>query len=119
MRGSGEEDKFQEECVKWLQLQYKKLLYHHSPNGGKRDPREAAKFKRMGTRSGCPDLMFYKRSGNYVGLATELKRGKNTATDNQEDFMAELRKEGWLCVTIWTMDVFMKTVNDYMRGANN
>jgi hypothetical protein len=111
------EDNFQIACVAWLKLQYPKLLVHHSPNGGKRNGREAAKFKRMGTRSGCPDVMIYKQSPPYVGLAIELKRGKNGTTENQEKFMAELTENGWLCITVWTMDEFMRLVKGYMSNS--
>ena len=46
---------------------------HHSPNGGKRNAREAAKFKRMGTRSGFPDLFLAYPNKQYAGLFIELK----------------------------------------------
>lgn len=111
------EDNFQEIAVKWIKLQYPKVLVHHSPNGGKRNAKEAAKFKRMGTRAGCPDLMIYKQSPPYVGLAIELKVGANGTTPGQDSFMAELDENGWFCVVVWEMDVLMRTVNGYLSNA--
>lgn len=109
------EDDFQKSCVKWLKLQHPGLLVHHSPNGGKRNAREAAKFKAMGTRAGCPDLQIYRRNGSYAGLAIEIKVGDNKPTDNQISFMRELTAQGWFCIVINHMDLFIKTVNGYMR----
>lgn len=111
------EDNFQIAAVAWIKLQYPKLLLHHSPNGGKRNGREALKFKRMGTRPGCPDIMIYRQSEPYAGLAIELKVGRNTVRDSQGDFMAELRENGWYCAVAYNLDVVMKTVNGYMSNA--
>lgn len=108
------EDNLQKACVKWFKLQYPKKLIHHSPNGGKRNAREAAKFKAMGTKAGCPDLMIYQQTTDYVGLAIELKVGTNKATENQDAFIAELRANGWYVVMVYRMDVFINTVKGYM-----
>lgn len=111
------EDNLQKACVKWFKMQYPKISIHHSPNGGKRNAREALKFKLMGTKAGHPDMVVYRRNALYVGLAIELKVGKNTATDNQVEFMAELTANGWYCVIVYTMDVFIKEVKNYMLTA--
>lgn len=111
------EDNFQIAAVTWIKLQYPELLIHHSPNGGKRNAREAAKFKRMGTRPGCPDIMIYRQSAPYVGLAIELKVGRNSITDSQETFLTELGENGWHCAVAYNLDVVMKTVNGYMSNA--
>ena len=108
------EDNFQKACVRWFKLQYPKVLIHHSPNGGKRNAREAAKFKAMGTRAGHPDLVIYRRNASYVGLAIELKVGTNKTTENQDAFLAELTANGWYCTVVYKMDVFIQTVKDYM-----
>jgi len=61
--------------------------------------------------------MIYQQSAPYVGLAIELKCGKNTATENQEQFMTELRANGWYCLTIWKIDDFIRLVNGYMSNV--
>lgn len=50
------EDKLQKACVKWFDYAYPKyrLTLHHSPNGGKRNSIEAAKFKQMGVLQDSP-----------------------------------------------------------------
>lgn len=64
----------QEQFVAHAWLTKKNVIHHHSPNGGYRNPIEAAKFKRLGTSAGFPDLFIpYPRKG-YHGLFIELKR---------------------------------------------
>lgn len=42
-----------------------KMLYH-VPNGGKRNPAEAARFKAMGVKAGVPDLCMAAAKGSCV-----------------------------------------------------
>ncbi len=80
-----EEEALQMQCVKWFEMSYPafKGLLHHSPNGGKRNLREAARFKAMGTRAGFPDLaLLVPRRGRY-GLFVEMKSGHGRQTAEQ------------------------------------
>lgn len=45
-------------------------LLHHIPNGGKRNAREGARFKRMGVKAGVPDIAFPIPRGGYHGGKT-------------------------------------------------
>lgn len=69
-------------------------LLHHSPNEGKRAPRKA---KRLGIRSGFPDLILPVPSADqkHIGLAIELKRGDNRPTENQRWWLEQLQAQGW------------------------
>ncbi len=90
---SGPEDAEQKALLCWCSENYKKYpelkWLHHSPNGGSRDKREAAKFKVMGTKNGFPDLILLVPRGIFHGLLIELKtlkvkKHKNAgATDEQ------------------------------------
>lgn len=51
-----------------------KMLYH-VPNGGKRNPAEAARFKAMGVKAGVPDLCLPVPMNGYAGLYIEMKYG--------------------------------------------
>lgn len=57
--------------------------YFHCPNGGKRSPAEAARFKAMGVISGVPDIIVID-SGRCIAI--ELKAGKGTLTANQKRY---------------------------------
>lgn len=111
------EDDLQMVCVKWFDAQYPQygLLLHHSPNGGKRNAREAARFKRMGVRAGFPDLQLLVANQGYNGLFTELKAGKGTQSDSQKVFQAILEAQGYKYVVIRTLDQFQQEIENYLK----
>jgi hypothetical protein len=78
----------------------------HCPNGEKRDKAVAARLQAMGVKAGVPDVLLPVRSadGRYVGLAIELKHGQNVATREQEAWLTELERQGWMTLVCydWT-----------------
>lgn len=78
------EDDLQKACVTWFRLQYPepKYLIHHSPNGGKRNAREAGRLKAQGVRAGFPDLIILSE---YDFICIEMKSEKGTLSDNQKE----------------------------------
>jgi len=68
---------------------------HHSPNGGLRSMREGAKFKKMGTSRGFPDLEFPVPLNGYHGLYIEMKSPNGTLTPEQKYWGAYLLKMGY------------------------
>lgn len=77
-------------------LRKNNIIHNHSPNGGHRDIREGAKFKRLGTSAGFPDLEIpYPRKG-YHGLYIELKRIKGgVLSDSQVYWRDFLLSQGY------------------------
>ena len=73
----------------------------HTPNGEKRDKATAAKLKRMGVRAGVPDVLMPIMNAApiggefFVGLAIELKVGRNTVSDEQAAWLECLQLNGW------------------------
>lgn len=76
----------------------------HTPNGGKRNAREAARLKRMGVRAGWPDYFFHVPLVRVVqgatlaigGLLIELKAGDYPrATESQLEQIALLTSCGY------------------------
>src|SRR5690606_24999959 len=79
----------------WLDRQG--IIWYHIPNGGYRNPIEAAKFKRMGVKSGVPDICIPMARKGYHGLYIELKRvsgGKLSTT--QTEWRDKLLREGYI-----------------------
>lgn len=65
----------------------------HTPNGGRRDAREAARLKRMGVKAGVPDVRIetlYENDDWSFGTPSifeiELKTGKNKQTEAQKQW---------------------------------
>lgn len=79
----------------------KGLLFWHTPNSGKRHIAEAMKFRRMGVRSGVPDLTML-HDGNAFAL--ELKGPQGRVTDNQLEFMDDWKRAGGLGDFAYSID---------------
>lgn len=71
----------------WAIQQYPELeLMYHIPNGGSRNPIEAANLKRQGVRSGVPDICLPVPRGKYSALYIEMKYGDNKPTEKHETY---------------------------------
>lgn len=112
------EEHLQESCVRWFDLQYPshRLLLHHSPNGGRRDAREGARFKAMGTRAGFPDLILLLPSiaGNY--LAMEMKSDKGRQTESQKAMQSAIVNAGGSYAVVRSFDEFRNIVDFWMKN---
>lgn len=100
MARSGSEDGEQLAIMCWCALnlkQYPELRWlHHSPNGGFRNQREAAKFKAMGVKRGFPDLTLPIRRKQYAGLYIELKKIKGGVVSNEQaEWKTHLNEQGY------------------------
>jgi len=113
------EEHLQESCVRWFDLQYPPLrpLLHHSPNGGRRDVREAARFKRMGTRAGFPDLILLLPSIGGHFLAMELKYGKGVQTESQKAMEKAIKAAGGHYAVIRCFDNFFDIVSGWVENS--
>ncbi|WP_417211984.1 VRR-NUC domain-containing protein [Acinetobacter venetianus] len=105
-----------EEC-KYIRYKNKPVsdYLHHSPNGGFRNKKEAARFKKMGTKNGFPDLFMFIAKGIFKGLFIEMKSGKNTTTNDQEDLHRILNEEGYKVVVCYTVRGAIQAIKDYLN----
>lgn len=66
------------------------------PNGGKRDPKEAARLKKEGVLAGVPDVCIAEARGAWHGMYIELKRADGgRVSDEQKKVIEKLRKRGY------------------------
>lgn len=68
------------------------------PNGGKRNPREAARLKKAGVMPGVSDLFLAYPCGGRHGLWIEMKAAKPhnaRLTTAQADWLEEMQKMGY------------------------
>jgi hypothetical protein len=86
----------------WLCLVLPGALIWHVPNGGKREPREAAKLKKMGVVPGATDLMIL--AAGYPLLCLEIKTQAGRLTADQHDFHLRVRKNGGKVSTVRGID---------------
>ena len=90
-----------------------RLLYH-IPNGGRRDPKEAAFLKRQGVKAGVPDLCLPVARKGYHGLYIELKYGRNKPTQDQRRWLSELSKQGYCVVTCYGWEQAKTWIEGYL-----
>jgi hypothetical protein len=130
------EDDIQRALFDWIALATPRIpqlaVAFHCPNGGRRDPREAARLKGLGVRAGVPDVMiphpspaatFEARFGpqefvtrampRFYGLAIELKSEKGRETNDQVNWAGRLWRAGWMVKTCRSFDEARQTIADY------
>lgn len=112
------EDNIQTACVKWFDYQFPKyrLLLHSSPNGGKRNAREAARFKVMGTRAGFPDLILLLPRHGYTCLAIEMKAYNGRQSEKQKEWQAVAERNGIKYVVCRSFEEFSYLIYRYLES---
>lgn len=107
------EDAEQEAVVEYCDLLHIPIV--HIPNEGKRSLSYAARMKKMGLRSGFPDLLVPLARGGYHGLFIEMKYGKNKTTKEQKEWLERLSAEGYACTVCYNAAEAIKTIESYNR----
>ena len=110
------EDDLQMQCVTWFRLQFPKFarLLHHSPNGGRRNAREGARFKKMGVQPGFPDLVLLVAANGYHALMLELKTRTGRQQDTQKEYQQLVEAQGYKYVVIRSLEHFITEVKRYL-----
>ncbi len=104
--------------LQWLELQYPELRAHtfHVPNERKAKPLTGLILKTMGVRSGVSDLFIAYPVGRYHGMFVEMKSLKGRATQNQMDFLIQMRKAGYYACISKGLNEFMLHIETYLKG---
>ena len=114
------EDSEQITLFKWAQFRsgkYPELeLMFHIPNGGKREAREAARFKAMGVKAGVPDIFLPAARGIYHGLFVEMKAPGGRVSTFQKSTLQALAKQGYKAVICFGWEEAAKTIVEYLEG---
>lgn len=89
------EDDLQMAVADYLRFQCPSLMWWHTPNGGRRNAKEGARFKRMGVLPGVADILMFWRTGDKTHKAAiELKAGKNSQEPTQKIFEHNWKFQG-------------------------
>lgn len=89
---------------------------HHSPNE-ELDATARQLAASMGTRPGFLDYVLIIRSGNFVGLAFELKAPKphgRKPTRDQRVWLSHFTEQDWLAKVAYGADHALKILDDYI-----
>ena len=103
----------------FMQYQYPELkLLYHIPNEGKRSKRTGARMKQLGLKSGVPDVCLPTAHGGYIGLYIEMKVKPNKPTENQKEWLRELRRSGHFTAVAYSFEEAQKLIEEYLRLLN-
>lgn len=105
----------QETVIEWCD--WARVPVFAIPNGGKRNPAEAAHLKRQGVRAGVPDLFVPVANNAHHGLFIEMKVGKNKPTDNQKQWLARLSAQGYEARVCWGATDAIETIKEYLADV--
>jgi len=108
------ESHLQQQCIKWMQYQHSNIVFFHVPNGGKRNVREAVRFKREGVISGVADIIILRPNKSKHGLLIELKTLIGKQSPEQKDFQQNVGRWNYQYSICRSLDQFMKCVTDYV-----
>lgn len=96
------------------------------PNGGKRNPREAKRFKAQGVKSGVSDLFLPIPREQYSGLWVEMKKpvkdyrgpaaARNAVTKNQKSWIELMQFTGYWAQACYGFDEARDVIEDYLDG---
>ena len=91
------------------------LFFCHTPNGGFRNPTEAAIFYGQGLRKGWPDYTLYLPMQGYHGLVGELKApdGRKPSED-QLEILSRLEAVGYKACVWWGFDDAKRDIEQYL-----
>ena len=90
-------------------------MLYHIPNGGSRNKAEAADLKRQGVRSGVPDLCLASPRRVWHGLYIEMKRKGGKVSDNQNEWITNLRQQGYRVEVAYNCEQAIDILVEYLK----
>ena len=90
---------------------------HHSPNGGLRSIKTAARLKAQGTMAGFPDLFLFIACGQWHGLMIEMKSPKGQLSPAQTMVLPRIENQGYKVVVCYSAQEAIDVILDYLEGA--
>lgn len=104
------EDKLQEQIIYAVRLYYPSSLIYAIPNGGKRNPFEAARLKRQGVTAGISDLHFI-HNGKMYFFEVKIPGGKQSLLQSQ--FEKFVKKQGFNYYIIRSVDEVLELISRF------
>lgn len=92
-------------------------LLYHIPNGGSRNKIEAVHLKQQGVKAGVPDLCLPVARGEYHGLYIEMKVRGNKPTENQKEWIANLRNQGYKAEICYGWESAAEVITGYLEST--
>ncbi len=116
------EAQHQQYLIKWTQQESVRRKYpclkllFHIPNERYCTPQQGATLKRMGVKSGVPDMCLPVSRGKYHGLYIEMKNEKGKSSANQKWWIDELLSQDYLAVECKSWKSAAETIESYLES---
>ena len=100
-------------------------VVHHSPNEGNHKIQYRVKQKRMGVRSGWPDLelfvskTWWRPEVRWSPIFIEIKTETGRLSENQKEVHRELRQAGCHVVTVKSVEEVETFINTLLENHND
>lgn len=99
----------------WAAYRPELRLMFHIPNGGSRNPIEAANLKRQGVKAGVPDVFLPIARHGCHGLFIEMKRAKGGVLSQfQREYIEALMREGYRVAVCHGFEEAKRTIEEYL-----
>lgn len=117
------EDDIQAAVVQYCDI--KKIPIFAIPNAQKLsflDRKKAAiamqKLKKIGLKSGAPDLFIPVPSWQYHGMFIELKTSKGKLTAEQKEWLGILSSKGYYAICCYSIDESINQIDQYLKNVD-
>lgn len=75
-------------------------------------------MKQAGMKPGVPDVCLPTAHGGYIGLYIEMKVKPNKLTENQKEWLRELRRAGHFTAVCYSFEEAQKLIEEYLSLPN-
>jgi VRR-NUC domain-containing protein len=86
------------------------------PNAAKREKKTRGLLLAMGMKAGVPDLLLPVPRDGYIGLAIEMKRIGEKASDVQMAWIDALEEQGWRAIVCWGAGEAIEALQGYVSA---
>ena len=94
-------------------------MYYHTPNGGRRDKKTAARLVGQGVKKGVPDIFIPAQGKGMPGIYIELKVYGNYADKEQNEFLRAVKEQGYYACICYGWRAAAEVVDRFYTRPND
>ena len=107
------ESQIQQACIRWVRLEYPRLIVYAIPNGGHRNAVTGAILKAEGVLAGVAGIFVAKANGLYI----EMKTPKGKQAPSQRAFERAVSLEGYQYALCRSFEDFRGVIKTYLEDV--
>ena len=111
------EDQIQQDFVTYISYKYPDVMY--TSNGNFKGMNTVGYAKKMGYRTGWPDIDVDEARGKYHGIKFEIKKIDGKVKDHQEEVHKKLESKGYAVIVCYTLKDACCILDSYMKLSKN